>query len=309
MFGSTLWSGRKNVKNAPRPRTTRRLEVETLEARALPSISVGVTSHVLTIQGDTQNDVISISKSGANLVVNTQSGTAAAVSQNVPLAGLTSYLINTGNGNDTVKISSKVTLPGTIDGGTGNDTLTGGGGADTINCGSGNNIVNASPGKDVIHFGTGKNEFVLGKLLHSVKGLDISSSGSFSGSGSVTEDGQQIPFTITGTVTFQVTLNKDLSGTFSASGSGTGTAEGGLISVTAEFTTTGTIKDGTFDAAFKGSGTISSPLGPQPFKLDGTATGKISLATGTISGTWKGHTFSGSLNGVFPFKKLTTNIK
>jgi Ca2+-binding RTX toxin-like protein len=69
-------------------------------------------------------------------------------------------LIQGGDGNDKISVSSAITLPAILDGGAGNDTLTGGGGADTLLGGDGNDLLNGGPGNDVIDGGAGSDTWI-----------------------------------------------------------------------------------------------------------------------------------------------------
>jgi len=55
-----------------------------------------------------------------------------------------------GAGNDKVSVAPNITLPATIDGGEGNDSLSGGAGADTINGGAGDDRIVGGLGADVL---------------------------------------------------------------------------------------------------------------------------------------------------------------
>mgnify|MGYP002682368350 CR=1 FL=1 len=61
-----------------------------------------------------------------------------------PIAGLTAIAVSLGDGADTFSLqTSSVSLPATIDGGPGNDTLAGGAGSDVMHGGTGNDTVDA----------------------------------------------------------------------------------------------------------------------------------------------------------------------
>jgi Ca2+-binding RTX toxin-like protein len=80
-------------------------------------------------------------------------------------------IIRGGNGNDTVKVNSRVTLGVTIDGGRGNDALWGGKGQDTLLGGEGDDYVNGGKGNDSLSGGQGRD------VLYGLDGVDSLSGG------------------------------------------------------------------------------------------------------------------------------------
>jgi len=90
------------------------------------------------------------------------------------------FEVNAGVGDDRVTVSSAVSVPVTLRGGSGRDVLTGGAGADkliggpgndrlyggpgndVIYGGPGNDVLNGGPGDDVLHGGPGRDSFGLG---------------------------------------------------------------------------------------------------------------------------------------------------
>ena len=114
-------------------------------------------SGVLQVAGTNKADVITVSLDSAagmvNVVVND-------VATPVPLAGVVGVNVVSGNGNDTVSITETVagewTLPVTLMGGNGKDTLTGASGADTLDGGNGNDTLFGLAGNDTLRGGNGK---------------------------------------------------------------------------------------------------------------------------------------------------------
>src|ERR1700734_233818 len=86
---------------------------EVLEERRLLSISFNSSTGLMTITGTNYNDLIQVGQSGT-----------------------------------TLKVSSNVTIPAYIDGGTGNDSITGGAGNDTLIGNDGNDTLRGYGGND-----------------------------------------------------------------------------------------------------------------------------------------------------------------
>src|SRR5439155_22406691 len=61
-------------------------------------------------------------------------------------------IVNTGGGNDKVTVSSAVTQPVTLRGGTGNDSLVGGGGDDWLDGGAGADTMKGGGGSDTADY-------------------------------------------------------------------------------------------------------------------------------------------------------------
>jgi Ca2+-binding RTX toxin-like protein len=74
-----------------------------------------------------------------------------------------SVLVQGGDGNDNLSVLSNVSLPVTLSGGLGNDTLTGGGGPATLQGNDGNDILTGGTAADVLQGGDG-NDTLNGKL-------------------------------------------------------------------------------------------------------------------------------------------------
>jgi Ca2+-binding RTX toxin-like protein len=103
---------------------------------------------VLTVDGTSGDDAISLTSDGTNLTV-TLNGTVAAP---LPQSQITSIDIEAGAGNDTVTLGANV--PGaSLQGGPGDDTLVGGSGNDTLGGGQGADVISGGPGDDSIKGG------------------------------------------------------------------------------------------------------------------------------------------------------------
>jgi Ca2+-binding RTX toxin-like protein len=82
-------------------------------------------------------------------------GTVTTQTFNITDNAIKSISISAGGGDDKVSVAPNVTLPATIDGGDGNDTLSGGAGPDTINGGAGDDRVSGGLGSDLLNGGAG----------------------------------------------------------------------------------------------------------------------------------------------------------
>ncbi len=108
----------------------------------------------LHIIGTDQNDIVAISRQSSNLKV-------VATFQNsdpqwFSLASVSTIDVRVWGGEDVVVLTNNLTLPTTIDGGSGNDVLTAGGGDTVIYGGAGNDILAGGPGNNVLIGGGGQ---------------------------------------------------------------------------------------------------------------------------------------------------------
>jgi uncharacterized protein YkwD len=122
-----------------------RLRVEGMEERACPA-TANLTNHILTVQGSSGDDTISVGVSGSYITAAGQSFAAGLVNRIVVVAE---------GGNDRVTIAATLTKPTRIFGGTGSDIINGGAGADEIYGGAGNDQLYGRGGADVIYGGAG----------------------------------------------------------------------------------------------------------------------------------------------------------
>ena len=143
--------------------------IESIESRRLLSAALA-DDGTLTVTGDASNNVIQVfahERLGKVLVLEatrTVSPTGRPVISNVSrsmfdLSKVTSVVVNAGEGNDIVSLSSAI--PGAINGDAGNDLLRGGRGDDEISGGAGNDIVYGGGGDDDIDGGEG-NDYLIG---------------------------------------------------------------------------------------------------------------------------------------------------
>jgi hypothetical protein len=91
------------------------------------------------------------------------------------------FEVNAGPGNDSVVVSSEVTIPVTMRGGPGGDTLVGGAGPDKLIGGEGSDRLVGRAGNDLIYGGSGNDTIYGGSgqdILRGGPGNDILSGGS-----------------------------------------------------------------------------------------------------------------------------------
>ena len=142
-----------------------------LEERRL--LSAAVEAGILTVVGTDANDTISVGLNATDntkLDVNINGTTSSFALLNADTtAAITGIKISGGNGDDKISIDQTnggITLPATLVGGNGQDSLTGGAGNDVLiggngkdNCagGDGNDSLNGGNGKDILDGGLGTN--------------------------------------------------------------------------------------------------------------------------------------------------------
>src|SRR5262245_59190181 len=102
---------------------------------------------LLTATGDNLDNTITVSRdAGGSILIN---GGAVPIVGGTPSVANTTQIQLSGRGDDDViTADSSSTVPVTIDGGGGDDTITGGGGADVLRGGAGNDIVTGGRGND-----------------------------------------------------------------------------------------------------------------------------------------------------------------
>jgi Ca2+-binding RTX toxin-like protein len=111
---------------------------------------------VLTVGGTNAGDKIALRLQAGNVQVDF--GDDGTSDFSFSAANVDAIDVNAGNGNDTVRVDETTgtfTIPTTIDGGNGNDTLTGGSGDDTLIGGNGDDILNGGSGTDTLQGGNG----------------------------------------------------------------------------------------------------------------------------------------------------------
>lgn len=115
-----------------------------------PPVPYTLINGQLALTGTAGNDTVSVTKDGTGQVVITNNGTPYAVTGTV-----SSIVINGGDGNDTLKVSTAFTIPATLIGGAGNDTVRGGNGADVLIGDAGDDTLIGRNGRDLVIGGLG----------------------------------------------------------------------------------------------------------------------------------------------------------
>src|SRR5262245_26688250 len=114
---------------------------------------------LLTATGDNFDNTITVSRdAGGSILIN--GGAVPIVGGTPSVANTTQIQLSGRGGDDVITADSSSTVPMTIDGGGGDDTITGGGGADVLRGGAGNDIVTGGRGNDTAFLGTGNDRFI-----------------------------------------------------------------------------------------------------------------------------------------------------
>ena len=127
---------------------------EALEDRRL--LAASMTGTTLNVTGSNLPERIDVflSSNGANVVVMVQGGSNDS-SDSFAKSGVSRINVSALGGADTVVVAAGITLPTTLDGGEGGDSLTGGSGPDVLLGGAGNDFLEGKNGDDAMDGGTG----------------------------------------------------------------------------------------------------------------------------------------------------------
>ena len=137
--------------------------IEPLEGRRLYAVTATAAGGVLTVSGDANANVITVSRNAAgNLLVN--NGAVAITGAAATVANTNVIKILGGDGNDTLAIDETAgALPkASLSGGGGNDTLSGGAGADTLSGDGANDSLLGLGGNDQLFGGSGNDRLIGG---------------------------------------------------------------------------------------------------------------------------------------------------
>jgi Ca2+-binding RTX toxin-like protein len=121
---------------------------------------------LLKVDGTNAADKIALRLQAGNPgVIQVDAGDDATADFSFPRASVARIKIDAGNGDDLVRIDDvngafTTTIPTTIDGANGNDTLTGGAGAEKFQGGNGDDTINGKGGSDTAFLGNGDDTFV-----------------------------------------------------------------------------------------------------------------------------------------------------
>src|SRR5215510_6948098 len=114
---------------------------------------------LLTATGDNLDNTITVSRDAAGAIL-INGGAVPIVGGTPNVANTTQIQLSGRGGHDVITADSSSTVPVTIDGGGGDDTITGGGGADVLYGGAGNDIVTGGRGNDTAFLGAGNDRFI-----------------------------------------------------------------------------------------------------------------------------------------------------
>ena len=121
---------------------------------------------LLSIEGTTAADKIALRlKAGDPSTLQVDVGDNGSADFEFARARVTAIVVDAGAGDDLVRIDDSNgtftdSIPTTIDGGDGNDTLIGGSGAETLIGGDGNDTITGGKGNDLAFMGAGDDTFV-----------------------------------------------------------------------------------------------------------------------------------------------------
>jgi len=150
-------------RSTKRPDVRRALVFETLSQRITPAVNAFFHAGVLTVNGDNQDNTITVSRDVAgNLLVN---GGAVSIKGGSPTVANTKLVKVFGlAGNDTISLDeANGALPkANLYGGAGNDTLTGGSGNDLLFGDAGNDTLLGKGGFDLLFGGAGNDSLTGG---------------------------------------------------------------------------------------------------------------------------------------------------
>ncbi|HUB24180.1 MAG TPA: hypothetical protein VL992_02040 [Tepidisphaeraceae bacterium] len=161
-------------------------------SQAVPVTSATVASGTLEITGSNSANSITVKPKGVNLKVVANGDSIGKF----PLVDITGISFNGGTGADTVSVSDSITLPATLNGGGGDDSITGGGGDNILIGGFGNATLiggggtsllvpgpyetyeSTLPGQDSLVGGSG---FAIADFAYQTNNLDLSNNGQLTG--------------------------------------------------------------------------------------------------------------------------------
>ncbi|WP_234952804.1 PKD domain-containing protein, partial [Rhodopirellula baltica] len=145
--------------------TTTSLTAEIQSAE--PTTGVRLVDGVLHIIGTDQNDLVNVSRLGSRVYVYANflpsTHRLQLGSTWFPLADVLSIQAKMRDGNDIFRASAWVTVPATIDGGSGNDVLTAGGGSSLLLGGEGNDFLLGGQARNVLIGGGGRDHLLGGR--------------------------------------------------------------------------------------------------------------------------------------------------
>jgi uncharacterized delta-60 repeat protein len=261
--------------------------LENLESRLLLT-TASASSGLLTISGTSGSETINIGLNAQDRI--TISGV------NSTFANITSIVVNAGSGNDTVVVSTAISLPATLNGGNGNDTLRGGDGNERLNGDGGNDQLNGRDGRDTLSGGSNLDTADYSGFTQNLN-ITLDNSGNDGRSGENDQVGisNDIENVVAGSGNDKLTGNGNAN--FLSGGAGNDTIEGGggddnLIGLAGSDTFKGENGNDFLFAEFNDTDSLSGGSGTD---------------TGTRDDPDVGETFASALIGPMPFAEVGDN--
>jgi Ca2+-binding RTX toxin-like protein len=130
------------------------------------SVVAQLEAGVLSVQGTAGDDKLALRlKAGDPGTLQVDAGDDGSAEFEFPRASVTRIAVDAGSGNDSIRIDEANgvftdTIPTTLDGGPGDDTIAGGSGAERLLGGSGDDRIDGNKGNDRADLGAGDDTFV-----------------------------------------------------------------------------------------------------------------------------------------------------
>jgi Ca2+-binding RTX toxin-like protein len=116
-----------------------------------------VRGGVLELSGSPARDNIAVTLSGSRIVVNATYGSTRS-NLSFPRASVQRIVANLAEGDDALRVDSRLRLRLMVDAGAGNDRITAGGGPSVIVGGDGNDLLYGKSGRDILIGGGGRDQ-------------------------------------------------------------------------------------------------------------------------------------------------------
>jgi hypothetical protein len=133
-----------------------------------PQVTASISGTILTISGTSGIDTISIGRTPGGKVAVVGNGKAVGGS---PFSGVARIVVNGNDGDDRLDAAA-ISIPVTLNGGNGNDTLIGGAANDLLSGGNGNDNLDGGAGDDTLLGGANDDVLTGGVGVDSLKGED-----------------------------------------------------------------------------------------------------------------------------------------
>ena len=140
--------------------------VSSAAAAPYHGVKASLNYGTLAVKGTKGSDKIALRlKAGDSTVLEVDAGDDRSAEFSFPRADVARIVVDGGAGSDAIRIDEsdgvfEGTIPTTLAGGSGNDTLSGGSGAEMLLGGSGNDSIDGNGGADTALMGSGKDTFI-----------------------------------------------------------------------------------------------------------------------------------------------------